>query len=140
MAAVADEDPLSGRRSWPASGRRPGWVAADRADRPVGYIVVEVVDGNAHIEQVSVHPDHARQGWAGPSRHGRRNGPRSEVLPALTLTASPRSRGTRPYDAGLGSRCGRAEFTEGLAGSGDQEDARGLHAWPRVAMRRPVAS
>jgi GNAT superfamily N-acetyltransferase len=28
----------------------------------VGYLLVQVLDGSAHIDQVSVHPGHARQG------------------------------------------------------------------------------
>jgi len=44
--------------------RRDGgaWVATDDADRPVAYLLAEPVDGALHVEQVSVHPDHARRG------------------------------------------------------------------------------
>lgn len=38
------------------------WVAVDEGDRPVGYVIVDVVDGDAYIEQVSVEPDHQRAG------------------------------------------------------------------------------
>ena len=38
------------------------WVAVDEGDRPVAYLVSHVVDGCAHIEQVSVAPSHARRG------------------------------------------------------------------------------
>ncbi len=61
------------------------WVAAEGA-RPVGYIVASVVDGNAHVDQVSVRPSHGRRGigrrllehvgWWGRGRE----------LPATTLT------------------------------------------------------
>jgi len=36
------------------------WVAVDERDQPLGYVVVDIVDGNAHIEQISVLPE--RQG------------------------------------------------------------------------------
>jgi GNAT superfamily N-acetyltransferase len=38
------------------------WVAVNADDRPVAYLLAAIVDGNAHIEQVSVHPSHARRG------------------------------------------------------------------------------
>ncbi|HEY5335370.1 MAG TPA: GNAT family N-acetyltransferase [Mycobacteriales bacterium] len=31
-------------------------------DRPVGYVLVDLVDGAAHVEQVSVDPTYGRQG------------------------------------------------------------------------------
>ncbi len=37
-------------------------VAVDDADHPLGYAWVELVDGHAHLEQLSVHPDHGRRG------------------------------------------------------------------------------
>ena len=43
-----------------AGGR--AWVAVDADDRPVAYLVSAVVDGCAHVEQVSVAPAHARRG------------------------------------------------------------------------------
>ena len=39
-----------------AAGR--SWVAVGTSDQPVGYVIVVVIDGNAHVEQVSVLPDH----------------------------------------------------------------------------------
>jgi GNAT superfamily N-acetyltransferase len=54
---VADDEPLSlallGR--YADIGRC--WVAVDSDDQPVGYAIVDVVDGAAHIEQISVQPD-----------------------------------------------------------------------------------
>src|SRR6266581_2850286 len=61
MSAAADTFPLPAES---LSGyRRAGraWVAADEHDEPVGFVVADVVDGSAHIEQVSVHPAHAGQ-------------------------------------------------------------------------------
>jgi GNAT superfamily N-acetyltransferase len=37
------------------------WVLTER-DVPVGYAVVDIVDGCAHLEQLSVLPDHGRKG------------------------------------------------------------------------------
>src|SRR5215210_4460896 len=62
MTRIAEEEPftLGELRRHHREGRV--WVAVDAADRPVAYLIADVVDGNAHVEQVSVHPDHARRG------------------------------------------------------------------------------
>ena len=59
MPAAADTfalppESLSGYRR---AGR--AWVAVDEHDEPVGFVVADVIDDRAHIEQVSVHPAHA---------------------------------------------------------------------------------
>lgn len=38
------------------------WVAADHNDVPVGFAVTIIVDGNAHLHEVSVDPAHGKQG------------------------------------------------------------------------------
>ena len=66
--------------------RGRAWVAVDSSDRPVAYLLSAVLDGCAHIEQVSVAPEYARRGL------GARLIDRLEVdaaashQPALTLT------------------------------------------------------
>jgi GNAT superfamily N-acetyltransferase len=57
LAGVADDEPLSLEvlADYATTGR--GWVAVDEADHPIGYVVVDVSDGAAHIEQISVRPD-----------------------------------------------------------------------------------
>jgi len=139
MAEIADAVPPSLDRlaGYQADGR--AWVTVDAADRPVAYLIADVVDGNAHIEQVSVHPSAAghRLGaalidhtgaWA--TRHG---------LPALTLTTFRNV----PWNAPYYERCGfhalhDADLPPGLRAIRRQEAAHGLDAWPRIAMRRPV--
>ena len=32
------------------------WVCVDELDHPLGYLLADAVDGNAHISQLSVHP------------------------------------------------------------------------------------
>lgn len=55
---VADHEPPSveSLARYASAGR--GWVAIDNVGLPIGYVLIDVVDGNAHIEQVSVKPDH----------------------------------------------------------------------------------
>jgi GNAT superfamily N-acetyltransferase len=141
MSTVADSPPLpatslSGYRK---AGR--AWVAVDDHDEPVGFVVADVVDRAAHIEQVSVHPAHARQrigsmlldhvaGWA--TRHS---------LLALTLITFRGVPWNAPYYERLGFReLAAAEITPGLAalwaaGPGTSQDGP-----VRVCMRRELAA
>lgn len=141
MAAVADDEPptITELLAFQNDGR--AWVITDDADRPVAYLLLDVVDGNAHVEQVSVHPDHARQGlgktlldtaaaWA--QQHG---------LAALTLTTYANVAWNAPYYERLGFRImAEDQITDGLRRIREHEQARGLATWPRVTMRRPVGS
>ena len=63
-----DSAPLSGPAlaAYQQAGR--AWVAVSSEDLPIGFIVVDLVDGRAHVEQVSVHPDQTVR----PGRPGRR--------------------------------------------------------------------
>ena len=56
MDAVADDDPGSVEDLAPYADSARALVAVDTEDRPVGYLLLDVVDGAGHIEQVSVHP------------------------------------------------------------------------------------
>lgn len=63
MDSVADDEPppLDVLEEYARVGRC--WVAAGEGDdRPVGYLLADLVDGAAHIEQVSVAPAAARRG------------------------------------------------------------------------------
>jgi GNAT superfamily N-acetyltransferase len=62
MADVAADEPMSSQKlvAYARAGR--SWVATDREDHVVGYVVVELIDGCAHIEQVSVEPGYQGQG------------------------------------------------------------------------------
>ncbi|TCN42699.1 acetyltransferase (GNAT) family protein [Kribbella orskensis] len=139
MVAVADHapPPLSVMAEYQRDGR--AWVAADQDDRPVGYILVMLVDGCAHIEQVSVHPAQARRGigrllidevdrWAA-----------EQGLPALTLTTFRSVAWNGPYYARLGFReLSAAEFTPGLGEVRAAETAIGLDPADRICMRRDL--
>ncbi len=54
---VTDQDVLEAARR---NGRL--WIATDRNDHVVGFSMLEIVDGVAHLDELDVHPDHARQG------------------------------------------------------------------------------
>jgi GNAT superfamily N-acetyltransferase len=107
----------------------------------VGYLLLDAVDGAAHIEQVSIHPGHARQGL-GRALIGRAAvWARAGGLTALTLTTYVGVPWNGPYYERLGFRyLAREEETPGLRAVREHERAAGLDAWPRAAMRRDLAA
>jgi len=118
-----------------------GWVVVDDGDRPVAFVLVEVVDGLAHVEQVSVDPAYARNGLGSDLIDHVEGWAAERGMPAVTLTTF---RGV-PWNGPYYRRLGFVELAEGERG---QELARlmavevehGLDPAERIAMRRPVRS
>lgn len=103
----------------------------------LAYVIWDLVDGAAHIEQVSVHPDGARRGL------GRALIDRVQADSGLasTLTTFRDVVWNAPYYARIGFRVlDPGEVTPGLAAIRAHEAAIGLDRWPRVCMRRPFTA
>lgn len=139
MDAVAGDDPLSEQvlGEFVLDGRAWVWVADAE---PVGYLIVSVVDDNAHIDQVSVLPEYRGR------RIGRRLIDRAvrwaagRGLPAITLTTFTEVAWNGPYYLRLGFRyLDPAEETPGLRAVRAAEIAHGLDRWPRACMTAAVA-
>ena len=139
LPAIADDDPydVDELEAYIASGR--GWVIEDEPDHPLGYVVVDVLDGAAHVEQVSVDPtasgrrlgrallDHVAQ-WA-----------RTEGLAGVTLTTFRDVPWNAPYYERLGYRVlAEHELGSELVGRRDHEAFEGLDPRLRVCMRRDL--
>jgi GNAT superfamily N-acetyltransferase len=136
MDAVADADPGSPEELEPYVEAGRAFVAVDTADRPVGYLLVDAVDGAAHIEQVSVHPDHARRRIGRALIEHALSWAHRRDLYALTLTTYVEVPWNGPYYERLGFSYLAAENeTPGLSAIRKGEQARGLDAWPRACMR-----
>lgn len=139
MVAVAEDEPpsIAELDAFQRDGR--AWVVSDDADRPVAYLLVAVVDGNAHVEQVSVHPRHARRGLGRALLDTAESWARRQGFPAVTLTSFADVPWNGPYYERLGFRVlDEAQVTQGLRRIRQEEAAKGLDAWPRVCMRRSV--
>ena len=139
MDAIADDDPgsVAELAVYQSAGR--AWVSVDAADRPVAYLVADVVDGCAHIEQVSVRPAHARRGLGSALIETLAEWAAARGLRALTLTTFAAVPWNAPYYERLRFRVvPEAEIGPGLRSIRRAEAARGLDAWPRVAMIRPL--
>ncbi len=130
MTAIADDEPpsIATLREYRRAGR--AWVYGDP---PVAYLIADVVDGDLHIEQVSVHPEQAgRRIGRALIEHvaGLARGP-------VTLTTFADVPWNAPYYERLGfRRLAEAELGDGLRRIRRREAAHGLNRWPRVAMRR----
>ena len=134
---VADDDPGSVEELTPYAEDGRTLVAVDPADRPVGYLLLDVVDDAAHVEQVSVHPDFGRQGIGSALMRQAEAWARSNGFDTLTLTTYVDVPWNGPYYARLGFHALSAEEeTPGLRAIREQERADGLDASPRACMMR----
>ncbi|OZM72256.1 GNAT family N-acetyltransferase [Amycolatopsis antarctica] len=139
MDAVAADEPPAPATLAGHVRRGHAWVHTAERNAPVAYLLLAIVDGCAHVEQVSVHPDHAGRrigrglleramGWARRHRY-----------PAVTLTTFTAVPWNGPYYRRRGFRyLDRSEETPGLRRIRAQEAAHGLDRWPRACMRRDL--
>jgi GNAT superfamily N-acetyltransferase len=121
--------------------RRDGlaWVAVDADDRPVAYLVAEVLDGALHVEQVSVHPSHAGRRVGRALLDHAAGQAAARGLDRLTLTTFEQV----PWNAPYYRRGGFVVLDEpdwgpGLRAVREREAAHGLDRWPRVCMTKDV--
>lgn len=139
MPEIAEDEPLTLGELADYHHAGLAWVAADDAAGPVAYLIADRVDGNLHVEQVSVHPDSARRGVGRSLLEHLAAHASSEGAPALTLTTFTQVPWNAPYYA----RCGFQvmdddRLTPGLLKIRGREAAHGLDRWPRVCMRRAL--
>ncbi|MGW7438474.1 GNAT family N-acetyltransferase [Streptomyces sp. NPDC054849] len=139
MPEIADDEPLTIGELDAYRQAGLAWVSVDEADVPVAYLIADRVDGNLHVEQVSVHPDHARRGIGRSLLEHLAELALREGVPALTLTTFTEVPWNAPYYA----RCGfllldDAALTPGLREIRAHEAAHGLDRWPRACMRREL--
>ncbi|MFD5143493.1 GNAT family N-acetyltransferase [Streptomyces sp. NPDC058401] len=139
LAWVAAEDPGTGTGTGAGAGAGTGAGTGGRTGTPVGYLLADRVDGNLHVEQVSVHPDRARRRIGRSLLEHLAERARAEGAPALTLTTFS----DVPWNAPYYARCGFRTLDESGLGPGlrdirDREAVHGLDRWPRVCMRRDL--
>lgn len=137
-ADIADNPPTPINALARYQQARRVWVAVNRLDQPIAFVLIDIVDECAHIKQVSVHPDHSRQGigrmlidhvgaWAA-----------GQGLRALTLTTFREAPWNAPYYQRLGFRELTEGPTTGLAAIMAAETASGLDPVTRVCMWRDI--
>jgi len=140
MSAVADDEPpsLGVLEEYQRDGR--AWVSTDGADHPVAYLLIDVVNDAAHVQQVSVYPRHAGHRLGSALLDTAATWSTEHHLGALTLTTFAEVPWNAPYYARLGFQVVAEDARkEGLRRIRKQEAALGLDRCRRVAMVRPVA-
>ncbi len=139
MPEIADDPPLAIADLARYLRLGTAWVAVDAVNEPIAYLIAEVVDGNLHIEQVTVHPEHSRRGVGRDLIDHAGRYARAHDLPALTLCTFAEVPWNAPYYARLGfTTLSAKEWTPGLSEIRRREAAHGLDRWPRVCMRRAL--
>lgn len=117
------------------------WVLTDTAANSLaGFVLVDVVDGCAHIEQLSVHPAFSGRRLGAQLIEQVLQWARVQQLQALTLATFLEV----PWNAPYYQRCGfrvleSTQLTPGLVEIRAHEGQLGLDAWPRVCMRRELS-
>ena len=141
MAAIAEDEPLplDTLAAYAAAGR--SWVAVDGPSRVVGYVVVDVVDDHAHVEQISVRPDQQGRGVGRALLDRVATWARDTGRTAITLTTFTDVPWNRPLYEHLGFRVlAEPEIGPELRDLRATEAAHGLDPATRVCMRREVAA
>lgn len=139
LPEIARDDPGSPEELEPYRAAGRAWVAVDGDDRPIAYLVSAVIDGGAHVEQVSVDPGHARRGIGAALVEHLAAVARAEGRPALTLTTFRDVPWNAPYYERLGfAVVAPADQGPELAALVAEEAERIPGDAPRVAMRRAL--
>lgn len=139
MADIAAHEPIGPEPlgEYVSDGRC--WVATDD-DAPVGYAVVDVIDGAAHIEQISVMPSHQGRGYGRALIDVVATWARAHELHALTLTTFDDVPWNRPLYEHLGFRVVPiSELSAALTALREEEAGYGLDPEIRVVMRRTIS-
>lgn len=120
MESVAEDEPLSeAELAAYAIGAR-SWVAVDAADHPVGYVLVDEVDGNAHVAQISVVPESLGQGIGRALLDRVRTWAIAANFPAITLTTFNEVPWNRRCTSTLGSLSSRKRRSDPTSRRSDE--------------------
>jgi GNAT superfamily N-acetyltransferase len=113
-------------------------LAVDDADQPVGFSILEIVDGDVYIDEVDVHPSHGRRGLGTALVRASCDWARAHGYQAITLTTWR----DVPWNGPFYRRLGFEEIPEAALGPEltairADEHRRGLEKqYSRCAMRR----
>jgi len=80
------------------------WVSADRSDAAVGFVIVRCFERAAHIQEIDVHPAHARRGLGASLIEHVARWASHEGMEILTLTTFDDVPWNGPYYSRLGFR------------------------------------
>ncbi len=136
---VAADPPLAlaDLERWRKAGR--AWVTTDRDGHPVGFVVVDLVDEAAHVEEISVLPDLGGRGHGMALLRHVEKWARAKGFPAVTLTTFSEVAWNRPWYERRGYRVlAEDEWTPGLVARRQEESDHGLDPAQRVVMAKAL--
>lgn len=136
MPEIADAEPYDDDQLASATAL---FVATGEDDEPIGYAMVELVDGHAHLGQISVMPERHGQGVGTRLLDAVVDWAREQGHAEVTLTTFR----DVPFNAPLYAKRGYvvvpdADWTDGLRELVAREATLGLEPSIRVVMSRPV--
>lgn len=112
------------------------WVAADAAGEPVGFALATTLGDAPHLEEIDVHPDHARRGLGAALVGAVVAWARGRGAEALTLCTFGDVAWNAPYYERLGFRVlDPAALPPALTALREREAELGLPVERRVVMR-----
>jgi GNAT superfamily N-acetyltransferase len=138
LADIAEDEPASveALADYVDDGR--AWVSTED-DKPVGYAIVDIVVGLAHLEQLSVLPDHGRKGHGTALLEHVCKWAAHEGYEAVTLTTFADVAWNAPFYARNGfAVIADADIGPELRALRNLEAEHGLDPTKRVCMRRGV--
>ena len=135
---IADHEPRSVEIFVAYANDGRCFVACDNTDKPIGFLLVDDVDGNAHIEQVSVEPEHQGMGVGRSLIEQARAWAKDNRRPGVTLTTFAEVHAPMYTHLGF-SVMQDCEIGPELLAIRREEMAHGFdYLMPRVCMRLPV--
>lgn len=122
---------------WRSAGR--AWVTTDRDGHPVGFVVVDLVDGAAHVEEISVLPELGGKGHGMALMRQVEKWATTKGFAAVTLTTFRDVPWNRPWYERRGYRVlAEDEWTPGLVARRQEEAEHGLDPDQRVVMAKAL--
>jgi GNAT superfamily N-acetyltransferase len=138
MSAIANDEPFSIEKLSGYLRDERVWVVTED-DELAGYALVDLIDGNAHLEQLSVDPRHGRRGHGAALLSHVCQWAREQGHDAVTLTTFEHVAWNAPYYARHGFEVLSEEaLGPELRQRRDEETRQGLDPSIRVVMRRPL--
>lgn len=136
IARCADDEPIAVEVLRRAIDAGSAWVVHDETGAVAGFLVAEVLDGSAHVEEVAVSVEAGGRGHGSALLVEVSRWAASQGLPAVTLTTFRDVPFNRPFYERRGFRVlAEHEVTPALGARIEEEEAAGLPSDLRVVMR-----
>lgn len=136
IARCADAPVFTGEELAPYVEHGRAWVATDEGT-VVGFVLVHVVDGCAHVDEVAVAPTAGRRGLGTALMDAAQRWAARNELPGVTLTTFRDVPWNGPWYTKLGFReLPESEWTPGLRALRQEEADGGLPEALRIVMGR----